>query len=172
MLEIVTTRLILRPFEKTDEGVFVALKKDLANMAGTTVGPMTGEAAVRQFADYRAQWRDSGIGVFAVEHKDSRSFIGECGFAKRDDLPELTLRYTIDRTWWGRRLAAEAVAAAVEHGFTEAFLDEFSALALATNERSCRILEGVGMHLIQEGFGGTAGFRRYHLTRKQWSAMT
>jgi len=172
MCEIVTRRLTLRPFRETDEGAFKALKKDLANMAGTTVGPMTDEAAASQFAEYQDQWRDIGIGVFAVEHRDSRSFIGECGFVKRDDLPELTLRYTIDRTWWGRRLAPEAVSAAVEYGFTKAFLNEFSALALTTNERSCRILEGVGMHLIQEGFGGIVGFRRYHLTREQWSAAT
>jgi len=172
MTEIVTRRLILRPFKESDQGVFVALKKDLANMAGTTVGPMADEAAARQFAEYKAQWQGLGIGVFAVEHKDSRSFIGECGFARREDLPELTLRYTIDRTWWGRRLAPEAVAAAVEYGFVKALLDEFSALALSTNERSCRILEGVGMHLIQEGFGGVTGFRRYHLTKERWFGMT
>jgi [ribosomal protein S5]-alanine N-acetyltransferase len=164
MSEIYTERLHMRPFTMSDEAKFLDLKTHPENMAGTNVGALSIGQARDLLAAYIEHWAHSEIGMWALVHLASGDFVGECGFATRPGFGGLTLRYTLDRQWWGRGLAPESVIAALDFGHQHEELDEVSALAMDTNIRSWRILEQAGMHMAENDFSGISGFRRYVLS--------
>ena len=165
MTELITERLIMRPFEANDINYLIHLKGSPTNMARTTVGPMDASAAALQLQQYRRQWATRGIGVWSLTHKASGAFVGECGFVERDDLQDLSLRYTLCHGWWNQGLAPEAVAAALAYGLGQGGLSHVSALALETNIRSCRILETAGMQQVATDFANIPGFRHYRIAK-------
>lgn len=170
MSMIDTERLSMRPMSESDAEAFARLRGDPPTMAGTTNGAIERAAAMNLLTGYVTQWLETGLGMWAVIDRGSGEFIGECGFARRPTLRELTLRYALARDWWGRGLASEAVNGALDFGFGQFGLDQVSAVALETNDRSCRILEGAGMTMAEQAFDGIDGFRRYHLTGDEWQA--
>jgi len=165
MSEILTDRLFMRPFLETDKDHFLSLKTKLVNMADTHVGVLDEQTSAHLLAEYVQHWHTGGLGMWALFHRQSESFIGECGFAARSGFSDLTLRYTLDHKWWGQGLASEAVNAVLDHGFKTELVEHVSALALQSNHRSCRILEQVGMNVTETAFGGVSGFQRYALKR-------
>lgn len=165
MTEIITERLIMRPFKTSDINYLIHLKGSQANMAKTTVGPIDANAAGLQLAQYQRQWETRGIGVWSLTHKASGAFVGECGFVERSDMEDISLRYTLCQGWWSQGLAPESVKAAINFGLTKGQLPQISAVALETNTRSCRILETAGMKLVETDFSGVTGFRRYQIAK-------
>jgi len=164
MSDIYTKRLYLRPFEKSDEAWFIDLKTHPENMAQTRVGALDIGQAIELLETYIAQWQRSSVGMWALFDRQSDHFIGECGFAGRPGFDGVTLRYTLDRLWWGRGLAPESVSATLEYGRRHPELKQVFALAMAGNTRSCRILEQAGMTHVEDNFDGVTGFRRYVLS--------
>lgn len=167
MTELQTDRLLMRPFNASDINYLIFLKGSQTNMAQTTVGPISAAEATEQLAQYQSQWKSRGIGVWSLTHKASGAFVGECGFVAREDMDEMSLRYTLCHGWWGQGLALEAVSAALTYGLGDGGLDQISAVALESNNRSCRILEQAGMQMTGTDFGGVPGFRRYQISRQQ-----
>ena len=111
MRKIITERLIMRPFDAADINYLIHLKGSPTNMAGTTVGPIDATQATIQLDHYRQQWKDLGLGMWSLTHKASGEFVGECGYVKRPDLDDFSLRYTLSDNWWGQGLTPEAVQA-------------------------------------------------------------
>lgn len=165
MSEIITNRLFMRPFIEADRDHFLSLKTTPANMADTHIGVLDQPTTDKMLAEYIQHWHGGSLGMWALFHRQTGSFVGECGFATRTDFDEPTLRYTLDHKWWGQGLAAEAVSAVLDHGFKSELVEHVSALALESNHRSCRILEQVGMGVTETDFGGVSGFQRYALKR-------
>ncbi|NQW00204.1 MAG: GNAT family N-acetyltransferase [Rhodospirillales bacterium] len=165
MTELITERLIMRPFQADDINYLIHLKGSPTNMARTTVGPIDANAASLQLQQYRQQWKTRRIGVWSLTHKASGAFVGECGFVARDDLDDMSLRYTLCHGWWNQGLAPESVQAALAYGLGEGGLSHVSALALETNTRSCRILESAGMQRIETDFSNIPGFRHYRISK-------
>ncbi len=171
MSKIITERLIMRPFTGADINYLIHLKGSATNMAKTTVGVIDALAAARQLDQYQNQWATRGIGVWSLTHKTSGAFVGECGFVARDDMDELSLRYTLCHGWWGQGLGLEAVRAALDHGLGKGGLAQISAVVLESNSRSCRILEQAGMQQVETNYAGIPGFRRYQIAKQQGSAL-
>ena len=99
MSEIITERLIMQPFDAADINYLIHLKGSALNMAGTTVGPIDASEAARQLESYRQQWLELGIGMWSLTHKVSGAFVGECGYVKRPDMEDMSLRYTLSDSW-------------------------------------------------------------------------
>jgi len=164
MSDIYTERLYLRPFQQSDEARFIDLKTHPENMAQTRIGALDIGQTIDLLETYIAQWRHSSIGMWVLIDQQTETFIGECGFAGRPGFNGVTLRYTIDRQWWGKGFAPESVTAVLDYGCRHPDLEEVSALAMISNTRSCRILEQAGMTHVEDDFEGVAGFRRYVLS--------
>lgn len=165
MSKIITERLIMQPFQLDDINYLIHLKGSQKNMAETTVGPISAAEAAVQLDEYRKAWKDHGIGVWSLTHKASGAFVGECGFVHRPDLDDVSLRYTLNHSWWGQGLAPEAVKAALDFGLNKAELKQISALALNSNTRSARILQSAGMTVIGDNFNNVPGFQHYQLKK-------
>ena len=89
-----------------------------------------------------------GVGLWALERKDSGAFIGYCGLAPCS-LPvptaALELLWAVACDQWGQGLVHEAAQAVLDCAFGELGLPEVVACAAQINEPARQLLEGLGM---------------------------
>ena len=72
-------------------------------------------------------------------------FIGWCGLFPLQDSGLIEIGYRFLRAAWGRGLATEAAAAALDHGFRELELDPIVAVSDPDNAASHRVLHKIGL---------------------------
>lgn len=107
-------------------------------VAATLGGPRP-EARVRQDLEASQEhWARYGA--------DGR-LLGRCGLrhAEVEGQEEIELLYALRFESWGRGLATEMAAAALEVGFERLCLEDVVAFTLTTNRASRRVMEKVGM---------------------------
>ncbi len=168
MTDIETKRLLMRPFAAGDLALLVRHHADAEVMAQMQDGVQTADQARVELDGYLATWRAHGFGIWALFHKDSGAFVGECGLRLVDDDLGLRLRITLAKPWRGQGLAAEAMAAAARFGFESAGLDRLIAVTRAVNGPARKILEGLGMTYRPELDRRGGAVLVYELTREAW----
>ena len=72
-------------------------------------------------------------------------FIGWCGLFPLEDSGLIEIGYRYARKAWGRGLATEAAAAALDHGFRVLELDPIVAVSHPDNAASHRVLRKIGL---------------------------
>jgi len=97
---------------------------------------------------------------FSVEESAAGHLIGDIGLSPADDEPGvIRVGYTMAPGWQGRGYATEAVAALVDYAFSVLEADVVRAYADADNIASIRVMEKVGMQLIETFDGEEDGER-------------
>lgn len=145
MIELATPRLRLRPVCDADRDFVVAVGADERVMT-TLGGAMTPAASEAWLAREIAHW-SHGIGRFAVLHDGAH--VGFVGLSRTDLdsglLPAVEIAWRLAFDAWGHGYATEAARAALADGFGRAGLREIIAVTAATNARSRRVMERLGM---------------------------
>lgn len=88
---------------------------------------------------------------WAVVERESGRMIGTCGFTRfryEDDCGEVG--YVLNRSFWGKGYAPEALRAVVRFGFSQLSLERIEAKFIEGNERSFAVMRKVGM--LFEGY--------------------
>jgi RimJ/RimL family protein N-acetyltransferase len=146
--QIKTERLLLRPWREQDREPFAAMNADPAVME---YFPAT---LSREKSDALAERIDSdiqklGYGFWAAEIPGEASFIGFVGIVATDDYmpfaPAIEIGWRLAKEHWGKGFASEGARAAATFGFGELGLEQIVALTAATNTRSRRVMERLGM---------------------------
>ncbi len=75
-------------------------------------GPLDETEAWRRLMSFAGHWSLNGYGLFAIESKDSRAWIGWCGLWKPVDFPETELGWTLVEAARGKGYVAEAAPGA------------------------------------------------------------
>lgn len=117
--QVETQRLLLRRFSAEDAESVFAMAADPAMWRFPEREPMSREEAWNLLLRHEGSWSIKGYGVFAVEEKAGRAFVGLAGFSdfRRqigpdfDPFPEIT--WSIVPAAQGRGYASEAAAAAI-----------------------------------------------------------
>lgn len=157
-----TERLILRPFMAADGEMLHTLYGDPRVMAIRKIGPQSRAQSDAQLAEILRHWRKHGFGLYAVFDKAGGTFIGECGLRHIEpDDDEIELSYGLIPEAWGRGYATEASAAVLAQGFGELGLTTIYAIARSDNVRSHRVMQKLGMHLVEEIDKGEKRIVRY-----------
>lgn len=146
MLE--TERLILRKWRDEDRVPFAAMNADPAVMRFFPA-PLT-RLQSDALADEIAQHFDKhGWGVWSVERRNARGFLGIVGLAHvRDAMPfapAVQIAWRLVRDAWGHGLASEAARACLAYGFEHLERDEIVSYTSPLNERSVAVMERLGM---------------------------
>lgn len=91
------------------------------------------------------------IGFFALEHKENRKFIGECGLIpqKIESCDEMELGYHINKSYWRMGYASEAAVACRDYAFKVLGLKSIISLVRPENIPSARVAEKTGMKEIK-----------------------
>lgn len=172
-LEIVTSRVLLRPWESADVDVAYEL---FSHPAVTTwmrpvVPPVNGRDDIAKLLD---TWAHDSYkapvpqGRWAIERQDTGEVIGSIFLTTPDPgSPLLTLWWQVRPDATGEGFATEAVHAAAHHAFTVGGADRLYALIEPTNERGAAVASRLGMRLdgtTDEFYDST--LRRYRLDRQ------
>lgn len=113
-----TERLILRPFQGSDYGPYLAAhqRADVVRHVTADGKPLTDALAWRSLAMFAGHWTLRGFGSWSVEEKASGAWVGRVGLHMPEPWPELELGYLIDAPFWRRGYAVEAGRAAQAWG--------------------------------------------------------
>ena len=159
-----TPRLRLRAFSEGDFAAYRALVSDPEVMRYLGDGrPLDDLAAWRQLATILGHWVLRGFGLWAVEERDSRRFVGQAGLLEPGGWPGFEVAYALHPSVWGRGYAREAAGAALRHARVVLGRREIISIIRPGNAASVRVATSLGAvrsHAI-EFAGGTADVYRY-----------
>lgn len=102
----------------------------------------------------RAQqrYRNRGDGLYALEHRETGAFIGQCGliWQQVEGREELEIGYHLMPEHWGQGYATEAAIACRELAFRERLAPRLIALIHPDNVKSQAVARRNGMALLKE----------------------
>lgn len=153
-IRIETDRLIIRPITTADTEAMFAMDSDSEvhrYLGNTPVKTIEQTAAIIEFL--LQQYRDNGIARWAIELKETGSFIGWTGFKYirnkvNGHVDFYDFGYRLARPYWGKGIATEAATAALSYGVDQLKLGDVYATTDADNATSRHILEKLGFQFV------------------------
>lgn len=140
-----TARLRLRPWREDDLDGYAAMCADADVMRYIGSGSTLSRAdAWRSMAMFVGHWELRGFGTWAVEERDTRTFIGRVGLHRPEGWPGLEVGWMLDRATWGRGYATEAGRASLDHAWTVLGAEHVISLIAPENAASVRVAERLG----------------------------
>jgi RimJ/RimL family protein N-acetyltransferase len=112
-----TERLVLRALTAEDFEPLAAFMADPEVARYLTGEPLSRADAWRSLAVALGHWQLRGYGVWAVERKTDRAFMGRVGMINPEGWPGLEIGWTLGRPYWGQGYATEAARAAMAYAF-------------------------------------------------------
>ncbi|MCD6012927.1 MAG: GCN5-related N-acetyltransferase [Flavipsychrobacter sp.] len=154
-IRIETDRLVIRPLEMTDETSMFEMDSDpgvhryLGNHFYTRI-----EQSRDNIAFIHQQYRENGIGRWAVEEKTTGNFVGWVGFKLiqetiNEHVNFIDFGYRLMQKHWNKGYASEAGRAALDYGLNVLGYKDIYAMTDIDNGASRRVLEKLGFHLVE-----------------------
>lgn len=174
MQTIETERFILRPFKEEDAAGLFELDSDpevhryLGNQPITTL-----QQAQDVISFIRQQYKDNGIGRWAVINKATGEFTGWSGL-KWNTAPcngydtFYDVGYRLIRRFWGQGIATETGKAALHYAFTRLKADAVYARAHVNNLASNAVLKKLGLRFVNELVEDELPINWYELHASIW----
>jgi len=156
---LLTERLLLRRSVADDAETISAYRSDPAvhAMQGwDRTDPDGVRAEIEEMAN-RKPGEPGGWVQFTVESRDG-GIVGDVGLSPADgETGVIKVGYTVDPRFQSRGYATEAVKALVDYAFATLDADTVRAYAGAENTPSIRVMEKVGMRLMERFQGSDGG---------------
>ena len=145
-MELLTERLILRPWEDADAEALYTYASD------PDIGPAAGWPVHTSVQMSREVIRDvlQAPETYAVALRETGEPVGSIGLMKprfQDIEPTehaLELGYWIGKPYWGRGLIPEAARALIDHAFADLGCDQLWCAYFEGNAKSARVQEKLG----------------------------
>jgi RimJ/RimL family protein N-acetyltransferase len=143
-----TERLIIRSFEPRDAEPWLAMLSDTEFRRHLAPEPLPSREGLDGMIERRrAMERERGHAMWAVDTKDTGTFVGQCGLWLAEETgPEIELAYHFRAASWNHGYATEAARAVLAYAFGPLGLRRVVAFVAPENVASCRVAEKVGMH--------------------------
>lgn len=170
MLELLTERLLLRPFCLDHLDRLAEIHSDplvMRFLGGRTRD--RAETLTRLETNIRT-WNEHGFGMFAAFDKTTGVMIGRCGLAYLDNTPEIEVGYMLARDFWGQGYATEAARACLRFGFVDRAMSRIVAVANPENKASRHVIEKLGMRFEKNAHFYENDVVYYSLTRQAWQS--
>ncbi len=168
--EIETARLRLYAPRLADLEARLAMDRDPEAMRFIRPVPEDAEAQRRDIRDRILQ---PPRGAFwHIELREAPGFIGWCGVFPLQDSGLIEIGYRFARTAWGRGLATEAAAAALDHGFRVLKLDPIVAVSDPDNAASHGVLQKIGLRAAGTAWHYERELPFFELRRDEYLAGT
>lgn len=150
-----TKRLILREILPTDIDGLYELDSDPEVHKYLGNNPVKDKNQIVDIINFiRQQYKDNGIGRWAIIDKKTNNFIGWTGLKLVTELTNnhqnyYELGYRLIKRYWGQGIATETALASLEFAFDKLKTDEVYAIADCKNDGSNKILQKVGLQFIE-----------------------
>lgn len=146
-----TERLTLRGFAQQDFESLLTIVADPEVVRYMDDGaPINREECWRGMALFVGHWHLRGYGYWAVEDRRTGDLLGRIGLYNPEGWPGLELGWLLRRDAWGKGLATEGAAAALDYAFDVVGADHVISLIDPRNERSIRVAENLGERYERE----------------------
>lgn len=140
--ELRTERLLLRGWREADRDAFHAMNADPAVME--TIGPVMSRAQSDAFMNrILGHFDEHGFGVWCVEYDGEA--VGYTGFMVPWFRDGVEIGWRIRSANWGLGIAPEAARECLRHGFDELGFHEIISFTAATNDKSRRVMDKIGL---------------------------
>jgi RimJ/RimL family protein N-acetyltransferase len=147
-VELRTKRLLLRTWREADRPAFHALNSDPEVMA--TIGPVMSRADSDAFMNRIEQrFREHPFGLWCVD-VDGEA-IGFTGLSVPWFRDGVEVGWRIRSEYWGKGYAPEAAAECLRYAFADVGLDEVISFTAASNHKSRRVMDKIGLIRDPEG---------------------
>ena len=168
-----TQRLILRQYTMEDFDRLYAILSDPETMKHYP--KPYDEAGTKRWLDWSLNnYATYGFGLWAIELKESGTFIGDCGLTMQpidgEMLPEIG--YHIHKDHWRKGYASEAARAVRDWAFRNTEFDRLYSYMTATNLPSYSTAASAGLKKIKE-YADRDGVPHYvyRITREEWKNL-
>lgn len=151
-----TERLILREVLLTDLDGFFELDSDPEVHQYLGNKPVNDKEEIKAYIkSIMQQYKNNGIGRWAIIDKKTKDFIGWAGLKlitekTNNHINYYDLGYRIIKKYWGKGIATEAAKAALAYAFDKLNATEVFALADCKNMGSNNVLTKVGLRFVEE----------------------
>ena len=141
-----TERLLLRPWRDDDLDAYAAMCADPEVMRHMGDGGSTlrRDDAWRQMAMFVGHWQLRGFGMWALEERDTRRFIGRVGLHRPEGWPGLEVGWMLARDTWGLGYATEAGRVSLTYAWEVVGADHVISVIEPENAASVRVAERLG----------------------------
>lgn len=150
-----TDRFKLRELLPTDVDGMFELDSDPEVHKYLGNQPVSDKKKIAEIIEFvRKQYSDNGIGRWAIIDKKTNEFIGWSGLKFVTELTNghqnyYDLGYRLIRRYWGKGIATETAIASLDYAFNQLNLVEVYAAANCDNIASNKILQKVGLKLME-----------------------
>jgi len=145
--EILTPRLRLRDWADDDVEQLADIYADPESVR--YLQPLDLEGTRRQVERIKAHWLEHDFGLWALEERATGRFIGRVGLMHHATWSatahDAEVGWVIARDLWGKGLATEGGAAALNFGFTTRKMRRIISIAHRDNAASQRVMAKLGM---------------------------
>ncbi len=149
-MQIPTSRLVLRDFVADDWAIVRDYQSDPEYnrfYPWSERSEAEARAFVQMFINFQTEQPRRKF-QFAITLLPGGRLIGSCGIRRKADNEwEADMGYELAPQYWGNGYATEAARAVVDFGFKKLKLHRVSALCVAGNDRSAKVLERLGFRL-------------------------
>ncbi len=147
---ITTSRLHLRQWLPSDITPFSTMNKD-ATVMQYFPNTLTDEETLQMVTRINAHFEEHGYGLFAVENKLTKEFIGYTGFAiptfESYFTPCIEIGWRFKKEAWGQGFAIEAAMACLQYGFESLGFDKVFSFTAVGNVKSEKVMQRIGMNI-------------------------
>jgi RimJ/RimL family protein N-acetyltransferase len=152
MIYLETSRLRLRDWEDTDLEPFSALNADEEVMRYFPKTLSIEETNVLYQA-ILAEFKQYGFGLYAVEVKENKEFIGLIGFHRAtfeaDFTPCIEIGWRLKKEAWGKGYATEGAEACLQYGFNKLGFKDVYSFTADINQPSRKVMRKIGMNFVK-----------------------
>ena len=169
-----TDRFILREILPTDVDGLFELDSDPEVHRYLGNKPVTKKEEVVDTINFiRQQYKNNGIGRWAIIDKKTNEFIGWTGLKFVTDLTNnhqnyYDLGYRLLRKYWGQGVATESAIVSLDYAFNILQVEEVFAAASCQNIGSNKILQKVGLNLIETFYYEYIECNWYKIDKKEY----
>jgi RimJ/RimL family protein N-acetyltransferase len=143
-----TERLILRNWQESDVAPFVEMNQDLEVMKYFP-DLLSAEETKNSVKRFKLHFREHGFGLFAVELKSEKKFIGFTGLAiptfEAHFTPAVEIGWRLSSKYFDQGYATEAAKKVLEFAFEELKLKELVSFTAIVNKPSINVMKKIGM---------------------------
>lgn len=152
MIYLETSRLQLRDWKETDLEPFSRINADEKVMTyfPKTLSP---EETNVFYPSILSEFEECGFGLYAVEVKENKEFIGFIGFHRAtfeaDFTPCIEIGWRLKYEAWGKGYATEGATACLQYGFNELGFRDVYSFTADVNKPSKNVMIKIGMSFIK-----------------------
>lgn len=148
---IITERLILRPFRLSDSERVAELagEKVIADMTAAIPHPYKPNMAVEWINTHESFFNEGKGVIYAITLTGNDEIIGAVSFPSLKDGVGI-LGYWLGVPFWGQGIAYEASSALVEYSKAHLGLTELEVMHLSENKRSESVIRKLGVEFVEK----------------------